>query len=221
MQRPFSPISPIILTGLNSPWEAVQHLGVPAQFTASQVIAQNDRSGFYYLKRGRVRLSYIAPNGQERVLFYLGRGTLFLDAPVLVQSLCIFTCMEAGEAIFFKKSLISESFVVQHPALMLNWVESVARKSSNFYKQLCGIGLHDTFVNVCRVLYSMVLYQKEQGKIVPYLTQLEVASLLGVHRGSLHKAFVRLRQEGVIGDYSRQILEVFDEERLRSYAEDA
>ena len=216
-----APLSPIILMNLNTPWERVLHLGRPVAFTPKQWICfdqDDDYLGFYYIREGRIRLSYISSTGHEKVLFYIGRGSLFHDVPAVVKSDCVFTCMEPTSAVYFAKRVISLAFAREYPDLMLNWVESTARKSSNFYNQLCGSGLFDAFTNVCRTLYSMVLYNRENDKVVPHLTSQELAALLGIHRGSLHKALARLREEGVIASYSRHELVVCDHKKLEAYA---
>ncbi len=221
---PTAPYSPVVLTDLNLPWERVLHLGVPVTFVPRQVItvsAATASSGFYYIRKGRVRLSYIAPNGQEKVLFYLGKGTLFAEIPIMVISAdCIFTCMDEVAAVLFKKKEVTSlQFAKEHPELMLNWIESSCIKSGNFFNQLCNSGLFDAFGNVCRLLYSMALHSPDPRRLVPQLSQQELASMLGIHRGSLHKALTRLKKENVIGDYSKRELRIYDLDLLKYYAE--
>ncbi len=216
------PLAPIVLTNLNTPWEQVLHLGRPVRFRPRQLIAfshDDENSGFYYVRKGRIRLSYVSVRGQEKVLFYVGKGTLFHDIPVLVESDYIFTCMEPTFAVYFRKKLISAVFAREYPEIMLNWVESTAHKSRNLFMQLCGSGLFDCFTNVCRALCSMVLHNNEQGRVIPQLTRQELAALLGIHRCSLHKSLARLYDEGIIGGYSRKELVVHDVERLQGYAQ--
>ncbi len=217
----YSQYRPVILINLNTAWEKMLHLGVPVSFVPRQIISaevDGATQGFYYVRRGRVRLSYIASNGQEKVLFYVGKGTLFHDVPAIVKSTsCIFTCMDATSAVFFNKKMLSHKFISEHPEIITNWVESIAEKSTNFFHQLCGFGLLDSFANVCRLLYSMALYNREGDKIVPYLSKQECAALLGIHRASLHKALTRLQKEEIIGKYSRHELEILDMDKLESY----
>ena len=219
-----SGFKPIILTDLNTPWEKVLDQGTPVSFARRTIISARafgeSASGMYYIKKGHVRLSNIAANGQEKMMFYMGRGTLFNEIPMLqAETDYLFTCMEETDAIFFPKKRITEDFIRRHPELMLNLLESMSRKSRSFYTQLSGLRAYDTFANVCRMLYSMYLHNKSGGKVVPRLTQQEFAAFLGVHRSSLHKALSRLQNEGVVGRYSRKELEVRDPDRLLAYTE--
>ena len=220
----FSDIQPIILIDINKPWEKVLSIGTPVSFAARSVITPKDysvaASGMYYILRGRIRLSNIATNGQEKVMLYMGKGTLFNEIPMLqIGSDYIFTCMETTDAVFLPKKRITPDFIRDHPELFLNLLDSMSRKSRNFYSQLCGLRAFDSFVNVCRTIYSMHMFNREHGRVVPRLTQQELAAFLGVHRSSLHKALARLKDEGIISAYNRMHLDVFQPDRLREYAE--
>lgn len=215
---------PIILMNMNKVWENVLHMGTPLSFPAKKIISfsQSDstNAGIYYIRHGCVRLSHIASNGQEKVMLYMGRGMLFNEIPMLnVGSDYLFTCMEPTETVFFPKKWITEEFIKEHPDLFLNLLESLSKKSRNFYSQLCGVRIFDAFVNVSRILYSMYLHNKAQDYVVPRLTQQEIAAFLGIHRSSLHKALFRLKDEGIIGQYSRKRLEVYDPDRFLEYAQ--
>lgn len=218
-----SGFQPIILMDLNTEWEAVFSLGTPVNFTAKTIISASSYpaavSGLYYIRRGRVRLSHIASNGQEKVMLYMGKGVLFNEIPMLhVGEDYLFTCMEQTDTVFWPKKRINADFIRQYPELMLNLLESMSSKSRGFYNQLCGLRSFDAFVNVCRTLYSMYQHNKVDGVIVPRLTQQEIAAFLGVHRSSLHKALVRLKDEGVISAYNRKELEVYNPDKLFEYA---
>lgn len=217
--------APIILTNLNTPWEKVLHLGTPVSFKAKTIISEKSGhtgdAGLYYIKRGRIKLSHIAPNGQEKIMIYMGKGMLFSEIPMLLLfNDALFTAMEPTDAVFWPRKRLTTEFIRQYPEILLNLLESVSKKSQIFYTQLCTLHSSGTFANVCRALYSMYLYNREGQKIVPHLTQQELAALLGVHRSSLHKALFRLQGENIIGDYNRKELPIYNEKRLKEYAEE-
>ena len=215
---------PIIMTDLNKPWEKVLSLGVPMTFSQKSVISSTGKKqtvGLYFIRRGCIRLSNVSLGGQDKVLFYLGHGTLFNEIPMLqLVDNYIFTCMEHTEAVFLPQSCITTKFIREYPDLMLNLLESMSKKSQFFYSQLCCFQQLDTFTNVCRTLFSMHLHSREGDTVVPRLTQLELASYLGVHRSSLHKTMVRLKREGVIGDYCKNKLEIRDPDKLWNYSQE-
>lgn len=215
--------APIILTNLNTPWERVLALGTPLSFPAKKIIptisSNTSQDGMYYITRGRVRLSHIAPNGSEKVLFHMGKGMLFNEIPmfIAVQN-AIFTAVEPTKAYFWPRHLLSLSFTKEYPDLINNLLQSLSTKAANFHIQLCAQGLFTSFVNVCRALYSMHLYQRKGETITPHLTQHELAAILGVHRSSLHKALTRLKDENIIASYNKKELVVTNLEALLYYA---
>lgn len=216
---------PIILTQINTPWEKVYSLGVPVSFPVRRILSgctagcSDAGTGMYYIKRGRVRLSNLNPNGQERVVLYMGKGVLFNEIPMLdFNPDYLFTCMEAVDAVFWPKKLITGDFIREYPDLLLNLLESMGKKSRSFYCQLNSLRSFSSFANVCRTLYSMHLFNRVGERIVPELTQQELAALLGIHRSSLHKALTRLKDGGIIGSYHRKQLTIYDLPALYHYA---
>lgn len=214
---------PLFMKDLNRPWEKVIHLGTPVSFPAKAVITGRkhgtEQSGVYYVKRGRVRLSNVTIGGQEKMLLYMGEGSLFNEIPMLTSSSdYMFTCLENTETIFWTRKQITE-FIKEYPELVLNLMEAMGTKMQNFYVQLCGMSSYGAFVNVCRVLFSMHLFQRKGDIVVPGISKQELAAFLGIHRSSLHKALARLQDEGVIGAYTRNYLEITNLEALKTYAE--
>ena len=197
--------------------------GVPVSFARGTVLeggpSSNKTPGMYYIKQGRVRLSYLGLNGQEKYVFYMGQGTFFGEMPMLHAAPApgFFTIMEDVASVFLPKSILTEAFVAENPDLALNLFSSLSIKARSFYAQLCVSGVYDSFTNVCRILYSMHLHNRKRGVVVPILAQQEVASLLGIHRSTLHTALSRLKKEGIIGKYSRSRLDIYAPERLYQY----
>lgn len=130
----------------------------------------------------------------------------------------LFTCMEPTDTVFFPKSTLNAEFIREHPELFYNFIESLSKKSQCFYSRLSAASMSDSFGNACQALYSMHLYNRHKGHVAPRLTQLELAAFLGIHRSSLHKALARLKDEGVIGQYSRKHLTIHKPDALYEYA---
>jgi CRP-like cAMP-binding protein len=215
---------PIILTDLNRPWEKMLHLGTRITFAARCLIPQrkfSSNTGMYLMRRGLVKLSYISLSGDEKALLYIGRGTLFHETPMLHDAYgCTytFTCIEPTEFTFFPKKILTLDFVRQHPELILNMLESFSIKTTILYSSHGREGSFNVFTKTCRVLYSMYLFNNIAGVVVPRISRQELASFLGIHRSSLHKALRRLHDEGVIGAYSKKKLTICNIEPLQKYA---
>lgn len=218
---------PLVMVNMNLPWESVTPLGTPIFFPAKTVITAHSsgfgkKPGLYYIKKGKVRLSNVSLDGHEKMLLYMGEGTLFNEIPMLTAtSDYMFTCVENTNAVFWTSEQITTGFIREYPDLLLNLLEAMGAKMQNFYAQLCGMSSYGSFLNVCRVLYIMYLFQRDKsGVVVPGISKQELSAFLGIHRSSLHKALARLQGEGVIGAYTRACLEVIDAEALCKYAKE-
>lgn len=215
--------TPICFFDLNKPWEKVLSLGThvsfPAKSVVSSAILKSDNTGMYYIRKGCIRLSSIGYHKQAKIMLYMGKGCLFNEIPMLQDSYdFIFTATEDTEAIYWPRHCITTEFIKEYPELFINIMESMSKKSQSIYAQLCTTRSMDSFGNVCRHLYSMHLFNRERGVVVPRLTQMELSAFLGIHRSSLHKALIRLKKEGIIGGYSKTSMEILNPEQLHCYA---
>jgi CRP-like cAMP-binding protein len=214
---------PIVLQDLNKPWEELLHTGYAVSFSAGSVIACAGRgvgeNRIFFIKQGRVCLSHIAGNGEERILMYLGRRCMFAERPMQDDGMdCIFTCMENVAAVYWPRKILNGEFAARHPEQILNLLCSLRRKSRIFSGRLCELHAFDTLGLVSRALYSIYLHSDRATRPVPKLTQLELASYLGIHRSSLHIVMARLREEGILGAYRKSGMDVLKPEKLLAYA---
>jgi CRP-like cAMP-binding protein len=210
---------PIVLQDLHAPWEQLLHTGYDISFSAGRVIAgsagDDAAHRIFFIKQGRVSLSHISGNGEERILMYFGRRSMFAETAMQHDGMdCIFTCLDAVHAVYWPKTILNEDFAARHPELILNLLQSLSRKSRIFSGRLCELHAFDAFGLVSRALYSIYLHSNEKKKPVPNLTLLELAAYLGIHRSSLHMVMARLREEGIIGTYSKSGMEILDPDQL-------
>lgn len=93
----------------------------------------------------------------------MDEGCIFNEIPVLtVSSDYMFTCLENTETVSWTRQQVTEDFLRDYPDLILNLTETMAYKMKNFFMQLCTMSSYNSFVNVCRVLYSMHIYQRKR-----------------------------------------------------------
>ncbi len=220
-----TPPKGFIMEGANRAWESILGLGEKRHYGAGQRVSLSMpevAQGIYYLRKGSVRLTYTSRFGGEMIQLIIKSGMIFNEITVLQRlesaSLCFF-CLEDVEACFLHRSLVfSPEFVREHPDLILNLMESMTAKSSQFFHHSCDLGMLNSFHNTCRAIYFLWERQGRQAECAPGLTHGDLAAHLGIHRASLHKILRRLIDEGVIGSFTRRRLTILDPERLEAYA---
>lgn len=213
---------------LNAPWKRVLHLAERKTIRKGQSVdigtglaGRDGRPCFYYVVSGKIRLSYVGRNGEERVILYAGPGTLMNVPSVLVGDVenTLVTCTEDAEVALFDSALLSdESFVAQYPELMINLVRSLCVHMVIHSQRLAESALSDSMSQVCRIILELSERHGGKAKFAPEMTQQELALLLGMHRTTLTRILCRLREGKVLGRFTRHELEILDRARLAELA---
>lgn len=211
--------------GLNEPWAALLPGAPRKQFPAGapldlgRDVLFRGRPGLYYVIRGRVRVSYVGSEGEERPVLYAGPGTLLNVSSVIADdfSNSLAECVLPTEIAILDPALITDpEFVRKYPELMINLVRSLCVHMVIHTQRLADASLCGTVAQVCRVLREI---SSGRERCAPGITQQELARLLGVHRATLTRALFRLRGLGIIGKFTRKELEILDPGRLSELAD--
>lgn len=211
----------ICLEGINAPWGEVLHLAVRSSYPKGHKTLGSCLQGFYYIASGRVRLSYLNEDGEEYGKLILGEGCLFNETPALAGTswyTVFFCCLDAAEIWRFDASLLEdEAFLASHPHLAINLMRSIARKASIFFFHLARTH-STTSISMCR-LCDLLLQLSNPHQPDLCMSQSDVAAMMGLHQTTVARLIRRLREEGIIGRFTKRELQVLDRERLRRLAQ--
>jgi CRP-like cAMP-binding protein len=122
---------------------------------------------------------------------------------------------------FFNRELVEGVLAREHPELLLELVRILGH-IVRMYGVLIQDSLNlDFFARVCRFLVYLVRLKgaEPEGRQVQVLvesgvTQGDMARLLGVHRVTVGKAVKRLKDEGIIQQFTKRELDIADFPRL-------
>lgn len=215
------------VTGLNRIWQRLLPLARIRKFPRGSLLdisANLDfrgKPGFYYIMSGKVRLSYMDQDGNERTILYAGPGSLMNIPSIMADDLADTFARCIGEtqiAIFDAELLASEDFVARNPDLMLNLVQSLCVHLVIHTQRLAESYLANTLGQVCRWVLELAQHNGGRTRLVPNITQQELALLLGIHRTTLTRALARLRKQDVLGKFTKSSLVITDMEKLRQIA---
>lgn len=209
--------------GLNTPWEAALPLAKRLNYKKHQTIDISNRTRpfFYYILSGTVRLSYLGENGEERTILYAGPGTL-MNVPTIVADDAgnsSVLCTEDVEIACFDPALLTDrSFASTRPELLINLVHSLCVHLV-IHSQLLGESSHvSSLQRVCQVFLEMSRWHGGRSRFAPGMTQQELSTLLGIHRTTLTRILLRLKEAGVVSRYSRRELSILNPDELKSLA---
>lgn len=198
------------IEGINSEWSEILHLATLLEFPKDVEISTLDTNSFYYVIDGTIKLSCLAPTGNERVVMLIRSGSLFGEISHLHFSLMhtnTFYAVEHCTVAKFSKNLLEDvEFYRTYPHIAMNIVHSLGIKAGAFFSQLFDSGVVNAESQVCRALYQLWQQEGQQQVVSPNITQGEFATMLGIHRSSLCRILHSLREEGIIGKFSKKEL---------------
>lgn len=207
----------IVMLEQNSAWRSVLPLGTRLCLEKGQHLTDSpDDTCFSFLNKGLIRLSSLGENGNERIFLHIGSGCIFNElgcmhmAPLSTAS---FLAMESCEIYQFPGSLLHDrQFTLDHPELMMNLVQSLMLKAAAFFGQIEErVGLSPETL-VCR--YLARLQSEETEHLHPRFSQSDLALALGLHRSTVCRILHDLREQGILGEFTRTRLEILNREEL-------
>ena len=193
IQMPQQHIAIISHSGLHEPWREIVHMGTHLVFPRSHYNHQATTDCFYFIDKGRVRLTYTNAAGEDHVVMFFGKGCIFNETSVITgdeATMACFRVLERTEAYRFPSSLIHDAeFARQYPHLILNMLRGTATKFSNLFS-------------------------------VSFLIKHELASVLDIHRVSLFRCLQQLRELGILVRFSRHEIELSELDQLEKLLEE-
>ena len=179
---------------------------------------------FYFIDKGRVRLTYTNAAGEDHVVMFFGKGCIFNETSVITgdeATMACFRVLERTEAYRFPSSLIHDAeFARQYPHLILNMLRGTATKFSNLFSVSFLIKHGTPLARVCRFLRQLSRSHNNAKAFPLDMTQLELASVLDIHRVSLFRCLQQLRELGILVRFSRHEIELSELDQLEKLLEE-
>lgn len=172
----------------------------------------------YIIQEGRVRLETYDEDGNFRIIYITGRGSLIGEEFLIDKGLGPYyffarTDVKAKRVSVedFEKSLRSDL------EFSNNVFCSIARKNQILMNELCNMTFNETLVRVASTLLMLnqdfSIGTEEHRKIDMKFTHQDIADLIGVTRVSVANAFAALTKLGII-EKNRNELIIKNMERL-------
>ena len=115
------------------------------------------------------------------------------------------------DVVAFPKSILEDlDFCRKYPHLILNLLNSLGIKAGAFFSQIYDSNLLDAQEKICRMIAQIWREQGEDSTVAPGLSQTDIADFLSIHRSSVCRVIRKLRDDNVIGTFSKTRLEIFD-----------
>ncbi len=170
-----------------------------------------DRSeALFMLKKGRVRLYKVAPDGWEFTLAVVEAGTMFGEMALTAQRLreAYAEAMEPSDICVLKSEDL-ESIVRGNPDVGLQMIRVLSERLRVCETRLEDIGLKEVPARLANLVLQLAesegVMTSDGPKIPTHYTHRQLATMIGASRESVTRAFTKLRREGAVELKSRRI----------------
>lgn len=174
----------------------------------------------FLLKKGRVQLYRIAPNGKKIVVSTLGPGAVFGEMALVGQGMhntfaqatddCVLCVMGRADV---------ERLVRDKPDVAFRFVEVLGDRVQHLEEQLESIA----FKSIPTRLAELLLAQAEKqghGDLVKGFTHQDLGEMLGTYRETVTQTLNEFKMDGLI-EIGRKKIKLIDMPRLQALTKDA
>ena len=182
-----------------------------------------DRSeALFMLKKGRVRIYRIAPDGREFTLSVVGAGTMFGEMSLTAQRLenAYAEAMESAVVCKMRRYDIVR-LVMDKPQVGLKLMSVLSERLSLAEDRMEDIALKEVPARLASFILQLVesegVMTTEGPKIPTRYTHRQLATMIGANREAVTRALDKLRREGAV-QLSNRYIYIHDPEVLRRIA---
>ena len=172
----------------------------------------------FLLKKGRVQLYRIAPNGKKLVMATLGPGAIFGEMSLVGQGMHNTFAESMDECVLCVMSRSDvERLVQEKPEVAFRFVEALGKRLTQLEARLEDIA----FKSIAARLASLLLkLNEEQGgrQMVNGYTHQDLSEMLGTYRETVTQTLNDLKADGLISIARKQIV-LLNKPGLRTLAD--
>lgn len=186
---------------------------------AGKIFYMPEDSGevLFLLKKGRVQLYRIAPNGKKLIVATLGPGAIFGEMALVGQGMHNTYAEAVDECVLCVMSRSDvERLMREKPEVAFRFVEVMGTRLTQLEAQLEDIAFKSIPARLSNLLLELA--DSQQGHVVSGYTHQDFSEMLGTYRETITQTLNDFKAEGLI-DIGRKKVMLRDENRLRVLAE--
>ena len=177
----------------------------------------------FMLKKGRVRIYRVGPDGREFTLTVVSAGTVFGEMSLTAQRLenAFAEAMESAVVCKMKRHDL-ERLVMDKPKVGLKVMSVLSERLSSADDRMEDIALKEVPARLASFILQLVesegVMTAEGPKIPTRYTHRQLATMIGSKRETVTKAFTLLQQAGIV-ELKRRKIHVRDTQALKKVAD--
>lgn len=170
----------------------------------------------FLLKKGRVQLYRLSPEGKKLVVATLGPGAIFGEMSLVGQGMHNTFAEAAEDCLLCVMSHTDvENLILSKPRVALRFIEAVGKRLTEAEARL----EETTFKSIPARLASLLLrLSDEPNPVIAGYTHQDLAEMLGTYRETTTQTLNDFKSQGLI-EIGRKRIEIIDPEGLQELAE--
>lgn len=184
------------------------------------IIYQGDENKYiYYIDKGRVRLSLLNIEGEEKTIAIITAGNIFGEISALDGQPSPTSVIAITDVVLYKIS--NFDVFLGNRDFIKEMINSLTRKNRLLLSEIKSIHFKDAYTRLATCIYRLSekygIRNEKQGnvKILVHFTHQQMAALMGTSRVTITNILNKMRKEKMI-DYEDGFLVVTDEKKLMS-----
>ena len=172
----------------------------------------------FLLKKGRVQLYRISPNGKKLVVSTLGPGTIFGEMSLVGQGMHNTFAEAVDECLLYVMSRPDvERLMREKPKVAFRFVEALGGRLTSLESRLEEIAFKSIPSRLASLLLRLADEQSE-GNVVTGYTHQDLGEVLGTYRETITQTLNDFKADGLV-EISRKRVEILNRESLEFLAE--
>ncbi|MGQ9665743.1 MAG: Crp/Fnr family transcriptional regulator [Anaerolineae bacterium] len=197
--------------------EELDRITTMSAVQAGKIFYRPDEMGevLFLLKKGRVQLYRISPDGKKLVIDILGPGTIFGEMSLVGQRMyntfaealddCLICVMSRADV---------ERLIMEKPRVALRLLEITGRRLQEVEARLEDMAFKSVPARLASLLVRLA---QEQGKVIMGYTHQDLAETVGTYRETTTQVLNSFKEKGLI-DLARKRITILDLEGLQAIA---
>ena len=172
----------------------------------------------FLLKRGRVQLYRISPNGKKLVVVTLGPGTIFGEMSLVGQGMHNTFAEAVDECLLCVMSRADvERLMSDKPRVAFRFVEALGERVSDLESRLEEIAFKSIPARLASLLLRLAEEQDRGDEVIGYTHQ-DLGEMLGTYRETITQTLNDFKSADLI-EISRKRVKIVDKEKLEFLSE--
>jgi CRP-like cAMP-binding protein len=172
----------------------------------------------FLLKKGRVQLYRISPNGKKLVVATLGPGAIFGEMSLVGQGMHNTFAEAVDECLLCVMSRPDvERLMREKPKVTFRFVEALGERMTSLESRLEEIAFKSIPARLASLLLRLAQEQGESAVVSGYTHQ-ELGEMLGTYRETVTQTLNDFKADGLV-DISRKRVAILDSQGLETLAE--